>query len=118
MRWLGYVNDSELRTLYANAIAFIFPSLYEGFGLPPLEAMALGCPVLASNAASIPEVCGDAPLYFDPVDEHSLAALMKEVLLNQSAREDMVRRGLERLALYGWNRSADAYLSLLRDWAQ
>ena len=68
LKWLGFVPDEELNVLYRHAQWFIFPSLYEGFGLPPLEAMANGCPVLAADAASIPEVCGDAALYFDPRD--------------------------------------------------
>jgi glycosyltransferase involved in cell wall biosynthesis len=116
MRWLGYVTDGELRALYANAAAFVFPSLYEGFGLPPLEAMALDCPVLASNAAALPEVCGDAALYFSPSDEVALAVLMARMTSDEAVREGLIGRGRQRLLSYGWKRAASVYLSLIRDW--
>jgi glycosyltransferase involved in cell wall biosynthesis len=115
MKWLGYVTDEELRALYEGAAAFVFPSRYEGFGLPPLEAMAMDCPVLSSNAASLAEVCGDGALYFAPDDERALGELMKRVLADEEERKALVRRGRERLRRYSWKAAADAYLSLIRD---
>lgn len=117
MRWLGYVTDGELRALYENATGFIFPSLYEGFGLPPLEAMAMGCPVVCSNAASLPEVCGEAAMYFDPSDAAALATLMRRLMSNEEERDKLVRLGHERLVRYTWSAAAKVYLSLIREWA-
>lgn len=115
---LGYVRDEELRALYENATAFVFPSLYEGFGLPPIEAMALGCPVICSNAASIPEVCGAAPLYFEPSDAAALAALMRQLVSEPGLRESMIGRGRERLSAHSWKSAAATYLALIREWTQ
>jgi len=113
-RLLGPVPDDELHALYRHAAWFIFPSIYEGFGLPPLEAMANGCPVLAAEAAAIPEVCGDAALYFDPHDPASLAARLREVLTQpdpQALRRTLAQRALARLAIYRW----DANARIVRD---
>jgi glycosyltransferase involved in cell wall biosynthesis len=106
---LGFVPDEELYALYRHAAWFVFPSVYEGFGLPPLEALANGCPVLASNAASIPEVYGDAVLYFDPHDPASLAARLQEVLNHPDPgllRRTLQRRARARLDLYRWDANA------------
>ena len=113
---LGPVSDTELNALYRHAAWFIFPSLYEGFGLPPLEAMANGCPVLAAAAAAIPEVCGDAALYFDPHDPDSLAARLREVLTLRepdALRGTLARRARERLAIYRWDANARIVLDRL-----
>lgn len=113
---LGPVPDVELHALYRHATWFIFPSLYEGFGLPPLEAMANGCPVLAANAASIPEVCGDAALYFDPHDPASLAARLRELYTlrePETLRHTLSRRALARLAIYRWEANARIVLDRL-----
>jgi glycosyltransferase involved in cell wall biosynthesis len=115
-RLLGPVPDVELHALYRHAAWFIFPSLYEGFGLPPLEAMANGCPVLAAHAASIPEVCGDAALYFDPHDPASLAARLREVTTlrePQALRQTLSRRALARLSIYRWEANARIVLDRL-----
>lgn len=115
-RVLGQVPDAELYALYRHAAWFIFPSVYEGFGLPPLEAMACGCPVLAAHAASIPEVCGDAVLYFDPHDPASLAARLREVTTlrePQALRQTLARRALARLAIYRWDANARIVLDRL-----
>jgi glycosyltransferase involved in cell wall biosynthesis len=116
VRHLGYVTDRELRALYAHAGAFVFPSLYEGFGLPPLEAMALDCPVICSNAASLPEVCGDAALYFDPHDDAALADGIRRLLSDEEERRLRIRLGRQRLERYGWRKAARAYLSVIGDW--
>jgi glycosyltransferase involved in cell wall biosynthesis len=93
----GYVKDSELALIYRNALCLIFPSIYEGFGLPPLEAMMSGCPVIASNAASIPEVCGDAALYFDPRNTKELYEKMKLIIDDKSVSDELIRKGFVNL---------------------
>ena len=112
LRWLGPVNDRELRALYENASAFVFPSLYEGFGLPPLEALALGCPVIAARAGAVPEVCGDAVRYFAPRDAGELAAHLESVLAHPGDRAHWAERGRAELARHGWHGSARKHLEL------
>ncbi len=110
---LGYVNDHELKALYQNALAFIFPSIYEGFGLPILEAMNCGCPVLCSRAASIPEVAGDAALSFDPYSVHEIVASIRRVLVDPDLRSDLQARGWAQAAGFGWEATARATLNRL-----
>jgi glycosyltransferase involved in cell wall biosynthesis len=102
----GYVPDEDLPAIYAGAQALVFPSLYEGFGLPVLEAMACGTPVAASNASSIPEIGADAALYFDPQDEEAMTATVRRILTGPDLAEDLRRRGLARAARYSWERAA------------
>jgi glycosyltransferase involved in cell wall biosynthesis len=102
----GLVSRAELVDLYRRAAALVFPSLYEGFGQPPLEAMACGCPVAVSNAASLPEVCGDAARLFDPHEAEAIAAAIEDVLL---APEDWSRRGLAHARRFTWDRSAESH---------
>ena len=109
----GAVSDAELKALYAHALAFVFPSLYEGFGLPPLEAMSCGCPVLASDAASIPEVCGDAALYFAPRDLPAMTAAMRRIAADAPLRDALRERGRRRLDAYTWEHGAADVLSHL-----
>ncbi|MBE9584300.1 glycosyltransferase family 4 protein [Mucilaginibacter sp. JRF] len=104
--YLGYVTDAELKHLYANADLFIFPSLYEGFGIPPLEAMNLGCPVIASNAASMPEVIADAGAYFDPTNVNDMAAKIKGLLNNATRLQELKQAGYDRAAYFNWHKSA------------
>jgi glycosyltransferase involved in cell wall biosynthesis len=115
VKYLGYVSDGELRALYENAACFVFPSFYEGFGLPPLEAMALGCPVVASYAASMPEVCGDAVLYCDPHDPADLAGQIRRLVGDEDLREDLSRRGLERAERFSWDRCARETLAVIEE---
>jgi glycosyltransferase involved in cell wall biosynthesis len=117
VRQAGYVTDSELRALYQHAHCLLYPSLYEGFGLPPLEAMSCGCPVISSSTASLPEVCGDAALYCDPEDPGDIAAAVDAVLSDEVLRQDLRRRGLERAAGFSWSQSARAVLDLLQETA-
>jgi glycosyltransferase involved in cell wall biosynthesis len=111
--FLGYVPDAELSALYRHAAWFVFPSLYEGFGLPAIEAMAHGCPVLAARAASIPEVCGDAALYFDPNDPADLAQLLQRVLDEPWLRQALAEPAAQRLQRYSWRANAQILLDLL-----
>ena len=106
----GHISDEELITLYKNATLFVFPALYEGFGLPPLEAMACGCPVIVSNVASLPEVCGDAAYYVDPYNIESIAEGMQKVLADESLQQSMREKGLKRAKLFSWEKSAKEYV--------
>jgi glycosyltransferase involved in cell wall biosynthesis len=112
-RFLGFVPDDELAALYHHAACFVLPSLYEGFGLPAVEAMANDCPVLAARAASIPEVCGDAALYFDPHDAASLADALQLVARQPELRQRLVAAGRMRLARYHWRANAQVLLDHL-----
>ena len=105
VRFFGFVPDKTLAVLYRLASVFVFPSLYEGFGLPPLEAMASGTPVITSNVSSLPEVVGDAALLIDPYDASAIAAAMRQVLTEPALREDLRRRGLQRVREFSWERS-------------
>lgn len=102
----GYVSDAGLRTLYEHAMCFVFPSLYEGFGIPPLEAMACGCPVIASDASSIPEVCGTAALYFDPNCPAALSQRIMELFTCVELRDNLRKRGLEHTKLRSWQETS------------
>ena len=100
------INDAILKNLYKNARAFIFPSLYEGFGLPVLEAFSCGCPVIAGKSSSLPEIGGDGALYFDPVDRDSLISALETVLFNEKYREDLINKGYDRLKYFSWGLTA------------
>jgi glycosyltransferase involved in cell wall biosynthesis len=103
----GRVDDAALKALYQQATALVFPSLYEGFGLPPLEAMACACPVAASNAAAVPEVCGDAALYFDPASVDQISAAMQRLLDDPALRERLRQAGLLRAQVFSWDQAAE-----------
>lgn len=102
----GYVSDAEKNTLFQNAAGFVFPSLYEGFGVPPLEAMHFGVPVLTSTAASLPEVCDSAALYVPPEDRGAIAEGMEKLLSDTALRETLTDAGRKRAAEYSWSASA------------
>ena len=106
VRFPAWISGPELEGLWAVARAFVFPSLYEGFGLPVLEAMARGVPVACSNASVMPEVAGDAALMFEPLDEHAIAAALSRVLEDQALRESLSSRGRERVLGFTWQRTA------------
>lgn len=112
---VGYVSDEELKALYENASLFVFPSTYEGYGLPPTEAMASGCPVLSSNTASMPEICGDAAYYFSPNDEMQLARMLNELAADHEQRNSMKLRGLQQSAALLWRNGALNILSAIND---
>lgn len=105
VRFFGFVPDKTLAVLYRLAGVFVFPSLYEGFGLPPLEAMASGTPVITSNVSSLPEVVGDAALLIDPYEPDAIAQAMRRVLTEPALREDLRQRGLRRVQEFSWDRS-------------
>jgi alpha-1,3-rhamnosyl/mannosyltransferase len=111
----GFVEDADLATLYRGATVFCFPSLYEGFGLPPLEAMACGTPVVASNATSLPEVLGDAAMLVDPVDDGAWPAALVRVLQDEELRRQLVVRGRARAGRYTKERSAALMLASILD---
>ncbi len=106
VRFLGFVPSDTLSILYRLADAFVFPSLYEGFGLPPLEAMASGAPVVTSNVSSLPEVVGNAARLVDPYDVASISEGIQTVLEDQVYREKLIENGIERAKFYWWERSA------------
>jgi glycosyltransferase involved in cell wall biosynthesis len=114
VRFTGYVEDADLPALYAGATTFVFPSLYEGFGLPPLEAMACGAPVLCANTSSLPEVVGDAALTVDPTDTDALRTSLRRMLRNADLRAELRTRGLERAAQFSWKRAARETLAVYR----
>jgi len=114
VRFLGFVPDDTLAALYRLAKVFVFPSLYEGFGFPPLEAMASGTAVITSNVSSLPEVVGDAALLIDPLDPAALASAMCRVLGDEVLRQDLVRRGHERIHAFSWERAAAATRDVYR----
>ncbi|EIF32782.1 glycosyltransferase [Burkholderia sp. Ch1-1] len=109
----GFVSDGELRALYENAACFLFPSLYEGFGLPPLEAMSCGCPVIVSREASLPEVCGDAALYCDAYSVDDIVDKVTQMMADPAARETWRQRGREHARGFRWERSARQLLGIL-----
>lgn len=108
-------DDTVLARLYASAAAFVFPSLYEGFGLPPLEAMVYGCPVVCSDCSSIPEVVGQAGEYFDPTDVHSIAAALDKVLGSPEYASELIRKGRQQVKLFSWDRCAQSTLNAYRE---
>jgi len=111
VRYVGYVSDAELVALYRNAACFLFPSRYEGYGLPPVEAMACGCPVLAARAASMPEVLGEAAIYFDPGDPAELAARLTDLMADASERERRKQLGLIHVEGLKWEVAARCLLN-------
>jgi glycosyltransferase involved in cell wall biosynthesis len=111
-------SDGALSSLYRNAIAFVFPSVYEGFGIPTLEAMSCGCPVIASDRSSIPEVGGDAARYFNPENIKDMADTIARVIYSPEIREEMVRKGYEQNAKFSWSNTADRTLEVYREMLQ
>ena len=109
---IGRVSDEELIAYYQQATAFVFPSLYEGFGLPVLEAMGCGCPVICSNLSSLPEVAGDAALLIDPNDSGQLATEMSRVLESPALQSELRVRGLARAGQFSWDRTAAATVAV------
>ena len=113
--YLGYIPEMQLGKIYNLAKLFVYPSLYEGFGLPPLEAMACGCPVVVSNAASLPEVCGDAAFYVEPTDILSITQGIHQCLTDGGLRESLKKKALERAKSFSWQKSAWEHLKIFEE---
>jgi glycosyltransferase involved in cell wall biosynthesis len=111
VRELGVVDDATLKALYQQALALVFPSRYEGFGLPPLEALSCGCPVLVARAGALPEVCGEAALYFDPEVRGALEGALQQLVDDAALRARLATAGPARAAAWTWARSAEALLA-------
>jgi glycosyltransferase involved in cell wall biosynthesis len=107
-----FITDGQLRWLYENCQAYVFPSLSEGFGLPGLEAMAHGAPVISSNATCLPEVYGDAAHYFDPTDVNAMAAAIGHVLSDETLRKEMIKKGYAQVKKYSWKKTAEQTLAV------
>jgi glycosyltransferase involved in cell wall biosynthesis len=114
IRMPGYIADGDLPALYSGATAFVYPSLYEGFGLPVLEAMACGIPVITSSVSSLPEIAGDAAILVDPHDTSALAWALQKILKDDRLREDLSRRGRQRAQLFSWEQTARKTLEVYR----
>jgi glycosyltransferase involved in cell wall biosynthesis len=110
----GFVGEKELDDLYKNASLFVFPSLYEGFGLPPLEAMKRGIPVVASNMTCMPEILGDAAFYFNPLNVDDMAEKIKKALVDRELRERLISSGFEQIKKYSWPQMARETLEIYR----
>jgi glycosyltransferase involved in cell wall biosynthesis len=111
--FMGEIDDEELAVLYRRAKVFVFPSLYEGFGIPPLEAMACGCPVVVSKVASLPEVCGDAAYYVNPYDIDDICGGIDRVINDLDLRQKLVDRGLERVKKFDYVKTVDRLLEII-----
>jgi glycosyltransferase involved in cell wall biosynthesis len=118
VRFLGFVPFDTLRCFYESAAAFVFPSRHEGFGLPPLEAMACGTPVVTSNVSSLPEVAGDAAMLVNPGNVFDIARGIREVLTDEPLRAELIRRGRAQAARFSWERSAREVLEIYQDVAR
>jgi glycosyltransferase involved in cell wall biosynthesis len=113
IKFLGYAPQQDIPLLYSAAYALLYPSLYEGFGLPPLEAMACGCPVIVSNTSSLPEICGDAAYYVDPYSIENIAEGLFRVVSDEKIREALRQKGLERAKKFSWKKSAEGVYGVL-----
>ncbi len=115
VKFLDSVTDEELPNFYKNAVCFCLPSLYEGFGLPILEAMQYGCPVATSNISSLPEVGGDAAVYFDPEDSEDIAKSLKSLIQDPKLRDKLIKRGHEQVKKFSWEKAAKETLKVLEE---
>lgn len=115
IHYLGFISDIELAKVYNLSSLFMFPSFYEGFGLPVLEAMACGTPVICSDSSSLPEVGGDAVIYCDPYEIENIKEKIEFVLKDNKLREKMIKKGLERAKMFSWQKSADEHMKVFKD---
>ncbi len=113
--WLGEVPEKDLPPLYSLAEIFVFPSFYEGFGLPPLEAMSCGCPTIVSNSASLPEVCGDASIYIDPNRLEDLSAAIHLVASSPKIKDNLIQAGYNQVQTFSWQATANLYRQLFEE---
>lgn len=118
VRFLDFVTDDDIPAFYKNAECFVLPSLYEGFGLPVLEAMRYDCPVITSNVSSLPEAGGDAAIYCDPENTEDIAEKIEKVLSDSALQEEMVKKGREQVKKFSWEKSAKKTISVLQEIAK
>ncbi|MBI1821794.1 MAG: glycosyltransferase family 4 protein [Nitrospirae bacterium] len=111
----GYISNDELRILYSHASCFVFPSIYEGFGMPPLEAMACGTPVICSNVSSLPEVVGEAAITLDPFDVDGFSDSIEKIINNKNLRKEMIEKGYQRVKQFSWEETARKTLRVYED---
>jgi glycosyltransferase involved in cell wall biosynthesis len=111
----GYVPDAQLEILYKRALVYVFPSFYEGFGLPPLEAMAKGCPVVSSDKTSMPEVLGDAAIYFNPENKEEMRVQIEKIISDENLRAELVKNGYEQVKKYSWWEAGRETLGVYRE---
>ena len=111
----GYVDNDELPLLYKLSYALVFPSLYEGFGIPPIEAMICGCPVISSNAASLPEACGDAALYIDPQNKNDISGKMLSIASDKELRESYIKKGYENVKRFSLERFTESWNNIIEN---
>jgi glycosyltransferase involved in cell wall biosynthesis len=111
----GFVPDEELVSFYRCALAYIFPSFYEGFGLPPLEAMAQGCPVISSNQASLPEILGRAALYFNPYNQREMQEKIERIITDLDWRQKLIKTGYQQVKKYSWDKCAKEMLNVYKN---
>ncbi len=117
IRVLGYIPEEDLPSLYNQSTALIYPSLYEGFGIPPLEAMCSGAAVICSNSSSLPEACGEAALYFDPKSEEELLKSMKIMIEDKKLRQELIAKGHKQSKKFDWQKSANMLLKLYHEFS-
>ena len=113
IHYLGFITDTELAKVYNLATCFVYPSFYEGFGLPPLEAMACGTPVVSSNLTSLPEVCGEAVLYCNPTDDNDIKNQIEKILTDKKLQKELIAKGLKQSQKFSWEKSAIAHQNIL-----
>lgn len=118
VKFLDFVSDDELTMIYKNAICFVLPSLYEGFGLPVLEAMKHECPVITSNVSSLPEAGGEAALYVDPLDINDISEKIQKVITDKNLRDKLVEKGKKQISKFSWEKTAKETLKVLEDVAK
>jgi glycosyltransferase involved in cell wall biosynthesis len=112
---LGYVDDSDVNLLYSNSLFFTFISQYEGFGMPLLEAMQAGTPVIASNNSSLPEVAGDAAITIDYDDEEACISAMEKYYFNEDLRQAYIKKGFEQAKLFSWDKTVDLMINKIKE---
>ena len=115
VRFMDYVKNEEMPSLYKNALCFVLPSLYEGFGLPVLEAMKYGCPVVLSNISSLPEAGGDAALYVDPENPKDIAQKLDRIISDSKLRSEMIKKGNQQVKKFSWEKTAKETLKVLEE---
>jgi glycosyltransferase involved in cell wall biosynthesis len=113
MLFPGYIPDEDKATLLSGALAFVFPSLYEGFGMPVLEAQACGCPVVTSTTSSLPEAAGDAALIVAPDDTAAITTAMQRIMVNPDLRKDLIERGFANVRRFSWTTCARSVLGVI-----